>query len=55
VIAIAWTLCNPAVTGAIVGGRNPEQVEGVWPAAKFRISKDEYQEINSFLEKQSQA
>jgi aryl-alcohol dehydrogenase-like predicted oxidoreductase len=50
VIAIAWTLANPAITGAIVGGRSPEQVEGVWPAAKLRLSRDEYQEINSFLD-----
>jgi aryl-alcohol dehydrogenase-like predicted oxidoreductase len=26
-IAMAWTLHHPAVTGAIVGGRRPEQVE----------------------------
>jgi aryl-alcohol dehydrogenase-like predicted oxidoreductase len=50
VIAIAWTLANPAITGAIVGGRNPEQVEGIWPAAKFRLSKDELHEIQAFLE-----
>jgi aryl-alcohol dehydrogenase-like predicted oxidoreductase len=50
VIAIAWTLANPAITGAIVGGRSPEQVEGVWPAAKFHLSKDELEEINAFLE-----
>jgi aryl-alcohol dehydrogenase-like predicted oxidoreductase len=49
VIAIAWTLANPAVTAAIVGGRSPEQVEGVWPAAKFRLSEDEMQEIEAFL------
>jgi aryl-alcohol dehydrogenase-like predicted oxidoreductase len=50
VIAIAWTLCNPAITAAIVGGRSPEQVEGVWPAAKFRLSQDEMQEIQTCLE-----
>jgi aryl-alcohol dehydrogenase-like predicted oxidoreductase len=50
VIAIAWTLANPAITAAIVGGRSPEQVAGVWPAAKFRLSKDEMQEIQAFLE-----
>jgi aryl-alcohol dehydrogenase-like predicted oxidoreductase len=50
VIAIAWTLANPAITGAIVGGRGPEQVEGVWPAAKLRLSHDECQEINGFLD-----
>ena len=40
---------NPAVSAAIVGGRSPEQVEGVWPAAKFRLSKDEMQEIEDYL------
>jgi aryl-alcohol dehydrogenase-like predicted oxidoreductase len=50
VIAIAWTLANPAITAAIVGARGPEQVEGVWPAARFRLSPDEKQEIDDFLE-----
>ncbi len=50
VIAIAWTRCNPAITAAIVGGRSPEQVEGIWPAAKFRLPAEEYQEINAFLD-----
>jgi len=50
VIAIAWTLTHPAVTAAIVGGRSPEQVEGVWPAAKFRLSQDEMNEIQAYLE-----
>jgi aryl-alcohol dehydrogenase-like predicted oxidoreductase len=50
VIAIAWTLANPAVTAAIAGGRSPEQVEGVWPAAKVRLSPDEMKEIEAFLE-----
>lgn len=50
VVAIAWTLCNPAITAAIVGGRSPEQVEGVWPATRFRLSQSGYEEINRFLE-----
>jgi aryl-alcohol dehydrogenase-like predicted oxidoreductase len=50
VVAIAWTLCNPAITGAIVGGRSPEQVEGIWPAAQFRLSDEEVKEINDFLD-----
>lgn len=50
VIAIAWTLTQPAVTAAIVGARSPEQVEGVWPAAKFRLSQDEMNEIQTYLE-----
>jgi aryl-alcohol dehydrogenase-like predicted oxidoreductase len=49
VVAIAWTLANPAVTAAIVGGRSAEQVEGTWPAAKFRLSKGELQEIKDYL------
>jgi aryl-alcohol dehydrogenase-like predicted oxidoreductase len=49
VIAIAWTLCHPAIAAAIVGSRNPKQVEGVWAAASFRISKAEYEEINAYL------
>ncbi len=50
VIAIAWTLANPAITAAIVGGRSPQQVEEVWPAARFNLSSDELQEIQAFLD-----
>jgi aryl-alcohol dehydrogenase-like predicted oxidoreductase len=50
VIAIAWTLANPAITAAIVGGRSPQQVEGVWPAAKCRLSSDDVNEIQTFLD-----
>jgi aryl-alcohol dehydrogenase-like predicted oxidoreductase len=50
VVAIAWTLANPAITAAIVGGRSPEQVEGVWPAVKYRLTGDEMQEIQSFMD-----
>lgn len=49
VVAIAWTLHNPAVTAAIVGGRSAKQVEGVLPAATFRLSEDEYAEIQRFI------
>ena len=51
VVAIAWTLNHPAVTAAIVGGRSPEQVEGVLPAGKFRLSADEFGEIGDFFAK----
>ncbi len=36
-IAVAWTLAWPGVTGAIVGARNPEQVDGWLPAATLRL------------------
>ena len=49
VVAIAWTLANPAVTAAIVGGRNPEQVAGTATALKFRLSADEVKEIGAFV------
>jgi aryl-alcohol dehydrogenase-like predicted oxidoreductase len=49
VVAIAWTLHHPAITAAIVGGRNAGQVEGVMPAANFRLSDSEYAEIESYL------
>jgi aryl-alcohol dehydrogenase-like predicted oxidoreductase len=46
--AIAWTLHNPAVTGAIVGARNAKQAEGVMRAGDFRLSDAEVNEIESF-------
>ncbi len=49
VVAIAWTLHHPAITAAIVGGRNAQQVEGVLPAADFRLNEAEFSEINAFL------
>jgi aryl-alcohol dehydrogenase-like predicted oxidoreductase len=49
VIAIAWTLHHPAVTAAIVGGRSAKQVEGVIPAATFRLSEEEFGEIQAYL------
>jgi aryl-alcohol dehydrogenase-like predicted oxidoreductase len=54
VVAVAWTLYNPAITAAIVGGRNAKQVEGTIPAATFRLTEPEYAEINAFLAKQNQ-
>jgi aryl-alcohol dehydrogenase-like predicted oxidoreductase len=50
VVAIAWTLANPAITAAIVGGRSAEQVDGVWPAENFRLSDDEKAEIDAFMQ-----
>jgi len=49
VVAIAWTLVNPAVTAAIVGGRSAKQVDGVIAAAEFRLTEAEVTEINSYL------
>ena len=46
-VAIAWTLRDPVVTGAIVGGRTPQQVEGILGAADFRLSAAELAEIEA--------
>jgi aryl-alcohol dehydrogenase-like predicted oxidoreductase len=44
-VAIAWTLSFPAVTGAIVGARSPEQVDGWLPAANLALGEDDLAEI----------
>ena len=51
-VAIAWTLHNPAVTGAIVGVRNPKQVAGVIGAGSFRLSSKEFEEIEEALQQE---
>ncbi len=44
-VAIAWTLRRPEVTGAIVGARRPEQLDGVIGAGTFRLTDEEIAEI----------
>jgi len=46
-VAIAWTLRNLVVTGAIVGSRNAKQAEGVMRAGEFHLSTGEIAEIDS--------
>jgi aryl-alcohol dehydrogenase-like predicted oxidoreductase len=46
-VAIAWTLRNPAVTGAIVGARTAAQAEGVMKAAEFSLSDADVAEIEA--------
>ncbi|WP_426748679.1 aldo/keto reductase [Myxococcus faecalis] len=48
-VAIAWTLRNPVVTGAIVGARSAEQVDGFIQAGDFRLTADEVREVEDFL------
>jgi len=54
-VAIAWTLNNPAVTGAIVGFRSPKQVKGIIGAAEFRLTSGEMEEIENALKRESAA
>lgn len=49
-VAIAWTLRQPAVTAAIVGGRSAEQVAGIIGAAEFRLDAAELAQISLFLQ-----
>lgn len=49
-IAIAWTLRHEAVTGAIVGARRPDQIDGIIDANDFRLSGEELAKIDSVLE-----
>ncbi len=50
-VAIAWTLRNPAVTGAIVGARNARQADGVMRAGTLQLSDHEVNDIELFFEK----
>jgi len=45
-VAIAWTLRQPAVTGAIVGFRSPRQVDGLRAAADLRLTAEEIDAID---------
>ena len=44
-IAVAWTLAWPGVTGAIVGARSPEQVDGWVGAAGLTLTSSDLDEI----------
>ena len=49
-IAIAWTLRDPVVTGAIVGMRSPEQAKQIVRSAEFRLGNEEISEIEDYME-----
>jgi aryl-alcohol dehydrogenase-like predicted oxidoreductase len=44
-VAIAWTLAWPGVTGAIVGARQPKQVDGWLDAAKLELTVEDMDDI----------
>lgn len=48
-VAIAWVLRHPAVTGAIVGMRRPDQVDGVIHAPEVRLDEDDLSRLERFL------
>jgi aryl-alcohol dehydrogenase-like predicted oxidoreductase len=47
-VAIAWTLNNPAVTGAIVGVRTAKQAREIAASAELRLSEEEVAEIGKW-------
>jgi len=49
-VAVAWTLRHPAVTGAIVGARKPEQVDGVVAGAAVRLTPADLKELEAVEE-----
>ena len=54
-VAIAWTLRHPAVTAAIVGFRNVQQVSGIIGSVEFRLPPNEIAEIEDALKRESAA
>jgi aryl-alcohol dehydrogenase-like predicted oxidoreductase len=45
-VAVAWTLRNPAVNGAITGFRRPDQVDPIVTAASLELTEQDLAEIN---------
>ncbi|HEY8233461.1 MAG TPA: aldo/keto reductase [Vicinamibacteria bacterium] len=50
-VAVAWALAWPGVTGAIVGARSPEQVDGWIAAASLRLEPSDLAEIRAAIER----
>jgi aryl-alcohol dehydrogenase-like predicted oxidoreductase len=50
-VAVAWTTHWPGVTGAIVGARSPEQVDGWMGAASVALAADDLAEIAAAVER----
>ncbi|HEY8582397.1 MAG TPA: aldo/keto reductase [Capillimicrobium sp.] len=50
-VAIAWTLSWQGVSGAIVGARTPEQVDGWVGAAELELTVDDLDEIAAAVER----
>ena len=50
-VAIAWTLSVRGVTGAIVGARSPQQVDGWIAAADLTLSPSDLNEIAAAIER----
>lgn len=49
-VAVAWTLAWPQVTGAIVGARSPEQVDGWLPAASLELTSEDLDRVAAAIQ-----
>lgn len=49
-VAVAWTLAWPGVTGAIVGARSPEQIDGWIDAATLQLDDEDLDAVARALE-----
>ncbi len=49
-VAVAWALAWPGVTGAIVGARSAQQVDGWIPAAGLKLDPDDLAAIRAAIE-----
>ena len=54
-LTIAWTLRRTEVTAAIVGARNPGQIEGTAAAADWELSAEIVAQIDKLLAQRSEA
>ena len=52
-VAIAWTLDNPAVTGAIVGVRSPQQAAGVAGAGNIKLTPEDMMDLEEGMSPQA--
>ncbi len=50
-VAVAWTLVWPGVTGAIVGARSPDQVDGWMAAASLSLTEQDLDEIAAAIKR----
>lgn len=48
-LAITWTLANPAVDVAIVGGRRPDHIEGTAPAADIDLPDESLRRVEEIM------
>jgi aryl-alcohol dehydrogenase-like predicted oxidoreductase len=49
-LVLRWTMQMPGITTVLAGARNPAQIEENAGALNFRLSEEEMQQINSYLD-----